>query len=354
MIEKQNDRYIKLDATQKRIIAISDIHGNINLLDKLLCKINYKEEDMLIIIGDFLQRGFKNQETLKRMMLWSKKKNVFVLSGNHEHYLCSLLEPEYVERLAFHLKNIHYGCLIREWLGEEELSAVEVQVKLENEHAKALSFLRNLPYGLEVNDHLFIHAGIDGTYENSDTWSKLSFPEFMNANHMYPGYVVVGHWPLQNYDQACLNGEIRLDHNKRIIGIDGGYGIKESGQINGLIIDNGYHTSFVDDLKKVVLLQKVSVSNDCIVKLDYDDKAFEIIETRKEFSLAKKTSSQEYFLMKNELIDIDFGDYVSYFINGEKGSEGKLIHYFGNYALIKYSGRVGWIERKDICEIQDR
>jgi len=345
------NKYIKLEQTDKRIIAISDIHGNIHLLDKLLKKINYCEDDILIILGDFLQRGFHNDETLNRMISWSKKDNIFILSGNHEHYVCSLLEPKYIERLDYHLKNIHYGCLIREWLSTENLSLEEIQNNLKNEKFEALEFLRELPYALEVNNYLFIHGGIDGTYENSDTWSKLSFPEFMKANHMYAGYVIVGHWPLQNYDHQSLCGDIRFDHQKRIIGIDGGYGIKKCGQLNALVITDTFESVAIDDLKPIILVEDVEVSNDWVVKLDYDDKAFEVIEYKSEFSLAKKVSTHEYFLIKNELIDVDFGDYICNFINGKKDTKGKLIDYYGLYALIKYDGKVGWVERKSVREI---
>jgi Predicted phosphoesterase len=46
----------------KRILAISDIHGELELFDSLLEKVNYDaDEDQLILLGDYVDRG----QTLK-------------------------------------------------------------------------------------------------------------------------------------------------------------------------------------------------------------------------------------------------------------------------------------------------
>ena len=42
-------------AKGQRLIAISDIHGNLEVFQKLLEKINFTEKDMLIIAGTSLQ-----------------------------------------------------------------------------------------------------------------------------------------------------------------------------------------------------------------------------------------------------------------------------------------------------------
>ncbi|MDT3495624.1 metallophosphoesterase, partial [Bacillus toyonensis] len=40
-----------------RVIIISDIHGELNLLKELLHKVNFKNEDYLIINGDLCEKG---------------------------------------------------------------------------------------------------------------------------------------------------------------------------------------------------------------------------------------------------------------------------------------------------------
>ena len=67
----------------KRIIVISDIHGDLSTFKKLLVKCNYDaEEDYLIILGDFLEKGTEILDTVHYVMELSQNERVFVLKGN--------------------------------------------------------------------------------------------------------------------------------------------------------------------------------------------------------------------------------------------------------------------------------
>ena len=50
-------KQIKIDAQEYRIVAISDVHARPDLLKKLIDKVELKESDYLIIIGDFITKG---------------------------------------------------------------------------------------------------------------------------------------------------------------------------------------------------------------------------------------------------------------------------------------------------------
>ena len=55
---------IKLDITDDyKIIAISDVHGHKCHLESLIQKLQLKETDILIILGDFINRGKDSLET---------------------------------------------------------------------------------------------------------------------------------------------------------------------------------------------------------------------------------------------------------------------------------------------------
>ena len=45
-----------------RIIVISDIHGEIDLLKKLLNKVNFHQDDYLIINGDMCEKGTSSKK----------------------------------------------------------------------------------------------------------------------------------------------------------------------------------------------------------------------------------------------------------------------------------------------------
>ena len=69
----------------KRIIFVSDIHGDLSSLKKGLKKINFSEEDYLFIIGDIYEKGdfHKNLETLRYVIELSKSNpHVYPMAGN--------------------------------------------------------------------------------------------------------------------------------------------------------------------------------------------------------------------------------------------------------------------------------
>ena len=83
----------------QRILAIGDIHGNFKRLISLYQKINFDpEQDLLILLGDYIDRGEENLRCLCWAMEMSEKKNVVALRGNHEqmmlyYYLLDQEEP---------------------------------------------------------------------------------------------------------------------------------------------------------------------------------------------------------------------------------------------------------------------
>ena len=44
-------------AQGQRLIAISDVHGHIQLLHALLDQVRYCEDDALVFLGDYIERG---------------------------------------------------------------------------------------------------------------------------------------------------------------------------------------------------------------------------------------------------------------------------------------------------------
>ena len=68
---------------------ISDIHGEYDLFCKLLDTIEYSDEDVLYVLGDFLDKG-NGSARLARLLF--EVPNVKAILGNHEHYFLSVYE----------------------------------------------------------------------------------------------------------------------------------------------------------------------------------------------------------------------------------------------------------------------
>ena len=64
--------------------ALSDIHGRLKTLDRLLEKVSPAEDDEIYILGDMVDRGPDSVEVMK---LCRNLPNATVLLGNHEQLM---------------------------------------------------------------------------------------------------------------------------------------------------------------------------------------------------------------------------------------------------------------------------
>ena len=76
-----------------RLLAISDIHGNLEYFEKMLKKIELTKEDRLVILGDMVDRGYDNMGTVFKIMELKKQGyNIITLMGNHEDMVIEIIE----------------------------------------------------------------------------------------------------------------------------------------------------------------------------------------------------------------------------------------------------------------------
>ena len=66
----------------RRILVISDIHANIPYFEGVLKLAQFSDDDILIIDGDFLEKGPESLKTLRVIMGMAEKENVHVICGN--------------------------------------------------------------------------------------------------------------------------------------------------------------------------------------------------------------------------------------------------------------------------------
>ncbi len=130
-----------------RRFAISDIHGCLNTFTALLRTINLQPEDELFLLGDYIDRGPDSKGVIDHIMaLADKGFQVYPLRGNHEQLLLRAVENP-SERTIFYLNG-----------GEETLASFGVR-QASQIPARYLEFIQNLPYYLEIQDYLLVHAG---------------------------------------------------------------------------------------------------------------------------------------------------------------------------------------------------
>jgi serine/threonine protein phosphatase 1 len=70
-----------------RILVIGDVHGCSRALDGLLAMMNPRPEDLLITLGDYVDRGPDSRGVLDRFLHLRATRNLIALRGNHEQMM---------------------------------------------------------------------------------------------------------------------------------------------------------------------------------------------------------------------------------------------------------------------------
>ena len=77
----------KIDLSQyRKVVHIGDIHGCNTVLQEYL-KDGIQDDIFYIFVGDYLDRGIENVDVLNYLLKIKDKKNVFMLTGNHERWI---------------------------------------------------------------------------------------------------------------------------------------------------------------------------------------------------------------------------------------------------------------------------
>ena len=185
-----------------RSFIIGDIHGCRNLLEEMLRIIPWNpEEDNLIFIGDYIDRGDDSKGVVDILInLMKMSPNVQCLMGNHESLFLDYISGR--DKKTF----LYNG-------GIETLNSYKVNgnIKIPQEH---ISFFENLKTLIELDNYYVVHAGLmpGVDIENQTVQDKLWIREkFIFSDYDFGKKIIFGHTPyLSPY----------MTHNK--IGLDTG------------------------------------------------------------------------------------------------------------------------------------
>ncbi|WP_219836779.1 metallophosphoesterase family protein [Paenibacillus sp. R14(2021)] len=235
-----------------RILMISDVHGCAVQLDELLKLVNYRaDEDQLMLLGDYVDRGPQSKETVELVMELTRQPNVIALRGNHDQRLVDLAishDPEVPIKFMEHggLTTLQsYAGIRSESFDPYDLK--EFSQYLSGNYAKHIAFLQGLPLYHENLQHIYVHAGLNPLYANWKEQPEHDFMnikgEFLHVKTVVDRLVIFGHTrtsELQDSAAVWFGGDK--------IGIDGGCAYGQ--QLNALIYEQGtYSSAFVRNRK---------------------------------------------------------------------------------------------------------
>jgi protein phosphatase len=352
--------------TGKRVLVTSDIHGHDALFTQLLQKAAYSPEDILVVIGDIIDKGSESLKTLRRLMRLAEHGQVIALIGNVDAWrLYQIDRIEESSAPAFY----EYVVQQRAWYGTcfyEEMAA-ELGLVLETpqdildakeaviEHfAAELDFLANLPTVVETERYVFVHGGLRDQNMKANLsrnlFDLLKYDQFAATEIVFDKYVVVGHWATTLYckNHPCNNPI--MDHEKHILSIDGGCGVKRDGQLNMLILPHidcsPEAIDFVacDDFPVFVAPADQAGSQDSLY-INWLDNSITVLEEKEEFSYCRHTSTGKTLWIYNQYIWQDktsCGDSTDYRLPVAKGDRLSLLLQTSRDCLVKKDGTIGW------------
>lgn len=220
----------------KRQLIISDIHGELEMFEQLLERMKYNpEEDQLVLLGDYVDRGPDARGVLNKVMEL-KETGAIVLRGNHDDMLLAAVKDE-ENAWDRWWKNGALPTLL-----SYDPTITEQVLPESEEFQKHIDFIDGLDYYVETEEYIFVHGGVDPdtpvaeTDPNVLTWIRDKFHKGYRGEKT----VIFGHTITPRLHNDPENNDIYYGDN-RIIGIDGGavYG----GQLNGLELPSNkqYH-----------------------------------------------------------------------------------------------------------------
>jgi serine/threonine protein phosphatase 1 len=167
-----------------RTIAIGDIHGCSAALEALVDAIRPRPEDMIVTLGDYINRGPDTRGVLDRLIALGRRCRLVPLLGNHEQML---LEA----RSGLHPTT---------WLGMGGLATLASYGPgrdlslIPEEH---FEFLGGCLDFHETDTHIFVHAGYDPDLPMGEQPADLlrweSLRDGIPGPHRSGKAVIVGH-----------------------------------------------------------------------------------------------------------------------------------------------------------------
>ena len=189
-----------------RHLAIGDIHGCFNALRTLVDFVEFRPDDTIITLGDYVDRGPNSREVLDLVIELGNKHKLVPLRGNHEIMMLDSRE----KKSWFHAWLTFGGdATLRSYSSSAEESGSFADIP--DAH---IDFLENqlLPF-YECESHFFVHANVDtktALSEQSDAalyWKKYAEPE----RHCSGKFMVCGHTaqrtglPRSNEHSICID-----------------------------------------------------------------------------------------------------------------------------------------------------
>jgi len=340
----------------RRILCVSDVHGNLPYLQGLLDKVRFSPDDVLILLGDLLEKGLRSLDTLRFVVSLAKTHEVHMVAGNCDWWLPIMYEYGTPEGNLWYINNKPF-CLARQMCGElgipvsPDMDYGAMRDRITAAYPEEFAFLAGLPEIIETPHYSFVHGGLpEGDPAGWRAWDCMKYNHFMDTPRRFDKWVIVGHWPVMLYRENTVEANPIVDREKRIASIDGGCVLKDDGQLNALIIPRDGSDDFSFEAwdpfptARVLRAQRASQKSWYI---RWGDNEVRVLSRGPEFSRVRHVRTgyemdvlTKYLYGDGELCKVN--DCTDYVLPLAPGDEVRLVEETGRGYFVKHNGVSGW------------
>jgi serine/threonine protein phosphatase 1 len=188
-----------------RIYAIGDIHGRMDLLEKLIAQIHHDVDshsprsNRIIILGDFIDRGPASADLVELFMRLRKEDNIIILKGNHEAAMYDALDGDFA---ALDMWLAYGGAATLKSFGVDidsiDLADTHLVLRLARDAISKdiRSWICRLPTFVRFGDYYFVHAGVKpgiSLTDQTDEHRLWITDEFTRSSEHHGAIIVHGH-----------------------------------------------------------------------------------------------------------------------------------------------------------------
>ena len=343
----------------RRILAVSDIHGNLPYFKSLLEKVDFSSDDILIIDGDFLEKGPDSIGTVRFIMQLCEAGNVYPLLGNCDgwHYIFKWHDGNRDAYLYKYFNEKKYGLLYEMLLqcGIDPSGCSHISDHLEllkERYHDIWDFMDSLPDAIVTENYIFSHAGMDGSKapEENSSDDFCVRDAFLRENQSFEKWIIVGHWPVVLYGENIVCANPIIDREHHIISIDGGCVLKDDGQLNCLIIpENGsfdFSFDYYDPFPTATVLDDQQEGPESYY-IRWGDSRVKVIERGEEFSKCEhiRTGYQMDILTKylfEDAPETGCNDCTDFILPLKAGDTVSIVEETSRGYFVKHNGVSGW------------
>ena len=341
----------------RRIVAVSDIHGNLPFFRALLDKIALTPEDILVLVGDLLEKGQESLTLLRYVMDLCRTHTVYPLCGNCDGLVYRFFRGNELDGrfFSFYLPQ-HPESTLRQLAREGGFDQTDdlprLRADLRAAYPEEWRFLGRMPTILETEHLVFVHGGVPSleNMDQLDRWRCMKNDDFLDQGHAFDKWVIVGHWPVTLYRPDIQSAAPILLPGRRIASIDGGCVLKLDGQLNALILPQEDSQDFTwtawDGLPTAVALDGQEPSADPL-NIRWGRSAVEVLEEGEELSLCRHLETGRTLYILNRYLRMGpdglwCEDSTDYRLPVSPGDELTLVVRTKTGFLCKKDGVTGW------------